>query len=245
MRAKISTVIAHLFKHSLTVGNDYLNVDANILKYDEDKEHLVALLDAEDLSKIDEDIRLIKKVGDCVYICHTETQLPTTLKIKPVETPTTKQPNKIIICGAGATGKTQLTRAILGMPFDEKYMPTIGVDLHVGDKYNLWDCAGQEKYGGLKDGYYIQANKAIIVADANQLDTFKEIQNYHRDLMRVVDNIPITLVITNWNKATDKKLIYRHQTRFSQKYKCECHLVSLDDSTRDKVVDKLIEFCSS
>lgn len=41
---------------------------------------------------------------------------------------------------------------------------TLGVEVHPlmfhtnrgPIKYNVWDTAGQEKFGGLRDGYYIQ-----------------------------------------------------------------------------------------
>lgn len=31
--------------------------------------------------------------------------------------------------------------------------------------FNVWDTAGQEKFGGLRDGYYIQGQCAIIMFD--------------------------------------------------------------------------------
>lgn len=43
-------------------------------------------------------------------------------------------------------------------------LATLGVEVHPlvfhtnrgAIKYNVWDTAGQEKFGGLRDGYYIQ-----------------------------------------------------------------------------------------
>ena len=43
-------------------------------------------------------------------------------------------------------------------------LATLGVEVHPlifhtnrgPIKYNVWDTAGQEKFGGLRDGYYIQ-----------------------------------------------------------------------------------------
>lgn len=43
-------------------------------------------------------------------------------------------------------------------------LATLGVEVHPLSfhtnrgtiKYNVWDTAGQEKFGGLRDGYYIQ-----------------------------------------------------------------------------------------
>ena len=48
--------------------------------------------------------------------------------------------------------------------FEKKYVATLGVEVHPlvfhtnrgALKFNVWDTAGQEKFGGLRDGYYIQ-----------------------------------------------------------------------------------------
>ena len=58
----------------------------------------------------------------------------------------------------------------------------------------LRDTAGQEKYAGLRDGYYIQAECAIIMFDVTSRISYKSVPNWHRDLVRVCENIPIVLV---------------------------------------------------
>ena len=58
----------------------------------------------------------------------------------------------------------------------------------------MWDTAGQEKFGGLRDGYYIQGQAAIIMFDVTSRVTYKNVPNWHRDLVRVCDYIPIVLV---------------------------------------------------
>ena len=60
--------------------------------------------------------------------------------------------------------------------------------------FNVWDTAGQEKFGGLRDGYYIQGQCAIIMFDVTSRITYKNVPNWHRDLVRVCENIPIVLV---------------------------------------------------
>ena len=48
--------------------------------------------------------------------------------------------------------------------FEKKYIPTLGVEVrplrfstNFGPiVFNVWDTAGQEKFGGLRDGYYIK-----------------------------------------------------------------------------------------
>lgn len=78
---------------------------------------------------------------------------------------------------------------------------TLGVEVHPlvfhtnrgAIRFNVWDTAGQEKFGGLRDGYYIQGNCAIIMFDVTARITYKNVPNWHRDLVRVCETIPIVL----------------------------------------------------
>jgi len=71
--------------------------------------------------------------------------------------------------------------------------------------FNVWDTAGQEKFGGLRDGYYIQGQCGIIMFDVTSRITYKNVPNWHRDLERVCEKIPIVLC---GNKVDVKVLIY-------------------------------------
>lgn len=107
--------------------------------------------------------------------------------------------------------------------FEKKYIATLGVEVHplafstnYGQiLFNVWDTAGQEKFGGLRDGYYIQVRNmttsstsskgadrtdfvtqgqcGIIMFDVTSKITYKNVPNWHRDLERVCENIPIVL----------------------------------------------------
>jgi GTP-binding nuclear protein Ran len=48
--------------------------------------------------------------------------------------------------------------------------------------------------GGLRDGYYINANCAILMFDVTSKQTYKNIPSWYRDVYRVCDNIPMVLV---------------------------------------------------
>merc|ERR1711939_46688 len=60
--------------------------------------------------------------------------------------------------------------------------------------FNVWDTAGQEKFGGLRDGYYIQGQCAIIMFDVTSRISYKNVGVWYRDLVRVCENISIVLV---------------------------------------------------
>ena len=47
----------------------------------------------------------------------------------------------------------------------------------------MWDTAGQEKFGGLRDGYYINGQCGIIMFDVTSRITYKNVPNWHRKLL--------------------------------------------------------------
>lgn len=108
---------------------------------------------------------------------------------------------KCVLVGDGGTGKTTFVKRHMTGEFEKKYVATLGVEVHPlifhtnrgAIRFNVWDTAGQEKFGGLRDGYYIQGQCAIIMFDVTSRVTYKNVPNWHRDLVRVCENIPIVL----------------------------------------------------
>jgi len=109
---------------------------------------------------------------------------------------------KLVLVGDGGTGKTTFVKRHITGEFEKKYVATVGAEVHPLDFYtnygkfifDVWDTAGQERIGGLRDAYYISSHAAIIMFDVTHRETYKSVQEWYKDLVRVVENIPIVLV---------------------------------------------------
>ena len=68
-------------------------------------------------------------------------------------------------------GKTTFVKRHLTGEFEKKYVATLGVEVHPlvfhtnrgAIRFNVWDTAGQEKFGGLRVGYYIQVSSVVTI----------------------------------------------------------------------------------
>lgn len=107
---------------------------------------------------------------------------------------------KTILVGATNVGKTSYIRKVMYNEFFDKHVPTMGVEVHPiafktnkGDViFNVWDCAGDERFKGLGCGYYLGANCAIVLYDTENKETKEIAADYVREIRSVLgENIPI------------------------------------------------------
>ena len=109
---------------------------------------------------------------------------------------------KLILAGDGGVGKTTLMERLSTGNFKDRYIATIGVEVHPLEfhtnlgpiRFNVWDTGGQERYQNLRDGYYHHGQCAIIMFDVTSSLTYRTIPNLMRGLTRVCENIPIALI---------------------------------------------------
>nr|QBK92074.1 MAG: Ras-related GTPase [Pithovirus LCPAC304] len=106
---------------------------------------------------------------------------------------------KIVLLGDGEVGKTTWLHRHISEDFVNEYTPTLGVEVHPIQfntnygtiTFNVWDCAGVDEYGGLRDGYYIMALGAVLMYDVTNVASHTHLATWSRDLDRVSPGIPI------------------------------------------------------
>merc|ERR1712086_536584 len=136
---------------------------------------------------------------------------------------------KLVLVGDGGVGKTTFVKRHLTGEFEKKYIATLGVEVHPMPfftskgkiLFNVWDTAGQEKLGGLRDGYYINGNCGIIMFDVCSRITYQNVPKWYKDIVRVCENIPITLVgnkVDVKDRKVEAKQIVFHRKKNLQYY---------------------------
>eukprot|EP00758_Cryptobia_borreli_P001874 Tbor_TRINITY_DN2603_c12_g1::TRINITY_DN2603_c12_g1_i3::g.17913::m.17913/K07918/RAB32; Ras-related protein Rab-32 len=128
--------------------------------------------------------------------------------------------HKILVIGEGNTGKTCLIRRYVHNIFQHTNKATIGVDfaLKVLNQNNrsitlqIWDIAGQERYGQMTRVYYQAAVGAMVVCDATRPDTMMLAVKWKQDLDSKVSlgpnakPIPCVLLVNKVDLLEDRKI---------------------------------------
>ena len=139
---------------------------------------------------------------------------------------------KLVLIGDGGVGKTTFVKRHLTGEDEKRYIATVGVEVHPLTFFtsrgpicfNVWDTAGQEKLSGLRDGYYIGGQCGVIMFDVTSRITYKNVPKWHRDLVRVCENIPIVLV-GNKVDVKDRK-VKAKQITFHRRHNLQYYDVS-------------------
>ena len=98
---------------------------------------------------------------------------------------------KILVIGELGTGKTSIIKRYVHQFFTPHYRATIGVDFALKVlnwdqntlvRLQLWDIAGQERFGNMTRVYYKEAVGAFVVFDLTRLSTFEAVTKWKADL---------------------------------------------------------------
>lgn len=128
---------------------------------------------------------------------------------------------KILVIGDLGAGKTSIIKRYVHQFFSQHYRATIGVDFalkvinwdaNTTIRLQLWDIAGQERYGNMTRVYYKEAVGAFIVFDVTRINTFESVTNWKNDLDSKVQlpdgtNIPCVLLANKCDQQQKEGLV--------------------------------------
>ncbi|XP_077448321.1 ras-related protein Rab-32 [Stigmatopora argus] len=98
---------------------------------------------------------------------------------------------KVLVIGDLGVGKTSIIKRYVHSIFSQHYRATIGVDFALKViqwdhdtviRLQLWDIAGQERYGNMTRVYYREAVGALVVFDSTRASTFDAVLKWKDDL---------------------------------------------------------------
>ena len=111
---------------------------------------------------------------------------------------------KVVLLGDGAVGKTALRERFLGKGFASNYLMTIGADFAVKQlamdgkpiKFQIWDLAGQERFGSVRSLYYSGSHGALMVFDVTRAETFNNLMTgWVEEIRKHVKAGPIPIIL--------------------------------------------------
>ena len=123
---------------------------------------------------------------------------------------------KVSLIGPSGSGKSSFVKRLLYV-YNHIYASenTLGVDVVTIDihrnntkiRLNIWDCAGDQSYRGLREGYHIDTNAAII---------FRKSDNYGHEIYEneLPENIP-KLYIDDYNLKNPEYTIDQYKILLS------------------------------
>ncbi len=115
---------------------------------------------------------------------------------------------KVVMIGAGGSGKTALVNRFLTNRFSEQYIVTIGSQFAVKTvqaidfngtevlvKLLVWDLAGQQRFDFIRSSYYQGSRGALLVFDTTRKSTFLELPRWLEEADKALGmRIPIVLL---------------------------------------------------
>ncbi|XP_078268629.1 ras-related protein Rab-38-like [Rhinoraja longicauda] len=114
---------------------------------------------------------------------------------------------KVLVIGDLGVGKTSIIKRYVHQIFSQHYRATIGVDFALKVlsweedtvvRLQLWDIAGQERFGNMTRVYYREAVGAFIVFDVSRASTFEAVSKWKNDLdskVRLQNGRPVPAVL--------------------------------------------------
>jgi small GTP-binding protein len=132
---------------------------------------------------------------------------------------------KIILLGDSDVEKEIITQDLCDI-FDPSSRLSIGVDFHVKRvevkgkkiKMQIWDVAGQDRFGFLLPMYCLGANAALIIYDITNPNTIEKMEEWIKIIRERAGNIPVMLIGNKIDLEKFRKIPMDEGIKIEQNY---------------------------
>lgn len=123
---------------------------------------------------------------------------------------------KLLLLGDGEVGKTSYVQNLGGHIPQLRYDPTMGVvarPVMLQNEGNvtmvsIWDTAGRDEFRGLRDGYSLGADCAIIMV-SNDV-SLPSVDSYKKEIAENCGDIPYIVVFSNGDNEKTRELFRQY-----------------------------------
>lgn len=147
---------------------------------------------------------------------------------------------KVCVIGDGEVGKTTFINRHITGEYQKTYVPTLGVEVSPlvfntskgMIRFNVWDCAGQAKFGGLGDGYYIASDAFLIFGALDNMASAMNIGIWAWEVKRVTEHVHKAICLNKADLPNQEKVITPRQREFMKlTHQCPVYEVSARSTT--------------
>ena len=188
---------------------------------------------------------------------NTDSTNSTNSPTDPAPSPVKNFLSKVCVLGDVCVGKTAFLRRLVHGIFSYGYKATIGIDFALKVRstdtecwrLQLWDIAGQERFGNMTRVYYKETAGVFILADATRPSTLEGALKWKNDFVSKMtdDSVPIILLISKSDLDTKVDFFadgsHTNMDDFCTKNGFHAHFIisSKDNIGLEESHDKMIE----
>ncbi|HUW89474.1 MAG TPA: Rab family GTPase [Candidatus Nanopelagicaceae bacterium] len=160
---------------------------------------------------------------------------------------------KVIVIGDPAVGKTSLLTKFAKNKFEEKYLPTVGINIlkqsieleenNATINLMFWDVAGQPQFYMLHRPYFNGADGVILVFDMTRSSTFSNVNNWWNSCVKYgLSGVPRIIIGNKIDLKDERKIILPMADHLSDKLNAPYYETSaLTGETVKDVFQKIAE----
>lgn len=128
---------------------------------------------------------------------------------------------KVLVIGDAGVGKTSIIRRYVDDVFEIALKNTIGVDfipmyMKVKDdtnrskvyKFQIWDCAGQERFNSIIRSYIREANVILFTFDLSDETSFEHISKWVKHIENDMTHKYVSVLVGNKCDIPDRRVNY-------------------------------------